>query len=206
VVELRSLFKEKPYDALITIANIITFLGIIFIGIYVREFLSDSNRWVMFVSLFLAGLSDLLDGEAARRLKQITRIGEFLDPLRDRLLLIAVLANILYIAEIKYIFLVGLIVGCEILTAVCNLILLPPQKRKVHIVGKLRQAAHLLLAGLVVLSFYFKDIIFGITNINFNFPPDLVLPLMAACSFVALFFYVFSAKITDKKIISNHKE
>jgi hypothetical protein len=86
-------------------------------------------------------------------------------------------------------------VGYELLIVVCNLGLLPPKRRKVHIVGKLRQMAHLLLAGSVVLSFYFKDIIYSVTNISFNFSSDLALPLMAACSCIALFFYVFSAKI-----------
>ncbi len=201
---MKSLFKEKSYESVITVPNIITFSGIVAIGFYTYGFLA-SSRWLLGIMLFLAGLSDLLDGEVARRLKQKTRIGEFLDPLRDRLLLLAVLANIFYIAGIKCIFWGGIMVVYELLIVLCNLILLPPQKRKVHLVGKLRQAAHLLLAGLVVLNFYFRDIIFGITNINFNFPPDLALPLMAACSFVALFFYVFSAKIIDNKIISHHK-
>ncbi len=197
---MRSLFGEKPYDSVMTVPNIITSVGIILLVPYVWGFLTE-HRWIMFVSLFLSSLSDLLDGGVARMLKQKTWLGEFVDPLRDRLLLLTVLLNIVYLNLDQLPFIIlwgGMIVGYELLIVLCNLGFLPPQKRKVHLVGKLRQAAHLLLTGLVVLSFYFKDIIFGITNINFNFPPDLALPLMAACSLVALFFYVFSAKIIIK--------
>ncbi len=191
---MKSLFKEKSYGSVVTVPNIITFSGIVAIGFYAYGFLTNS-RWLLGIMLFLAGLSDFLDGEAARRLYQKTRIGEFLDPLRDRLLLLAVLANIFYIADFRLLILWGsLIVAFEILTAFNNLFLIAPRNRKVHLVGKLRQAIHLLLAGFVILSFYFQDIIFNITKINFDFPLDLALPLMAACSFVALFFYVFSAK------------
>ncbi len=192
------LFGRKSYYALMTVPNIITFSGIIFIGIYVREFLLGGNRWVMFVSLFLAGLSDLLDGEASRRLHQKSQLGEFLDPLRDRLLLLAVLANVLYVAGINIfvIFWGTLIVSVELVAAFFNLFFTPPQKRKVHLAGKLRQAVHLFLAGLVVLSFYFRDIIFTVTGINFNFGFSSALPLMALCSFVALICYLCRASLT----------
>ncbi len=198
MAELKSLFKEKSYESVVTVPNIITFSGIVAIGFYTYGFLANS-RWLLGIMLFLAGLSDLLDGEVARRLYQKTRIGEFLDPLRDRLLLLAVLANIFYITDFRLLILWGsFIVGFEVLTALNNLFLVTPRNRKVHIVGKLRQAAHLLLAGLVVLSFYFKDIIFGITSINFNFPPDLALPLMAFCSCAAFICYIWHTAGTER--------
>lgn len=194
---MKSLFKEKSYESVVTVPNIITFSGIIAVGFYTYGFLA-SSRWLLGIMLFLAGLSDLLDGEVARRLYQKTRIGEFLDPLRDRLLLLAVLANIFYIVDFRLLILWGgLIVGFEILTALNNLFL-APRSLKVHLVGKLRQAAHLLLAGLVVLSFYFRDVIFSITNLNFNFPPDLALPLMAFCSCAAFICYIWHTAGTER--------
>jgi len=198
VAELKSLFKEKSYESVVTVPNIITFSGIVAIGFYTYGFLA-SSRWLLGIMLFLAGLSDLLDGEAARILKQKTRLGEFFDPLRDRLLLAAVLVNIFYVVKFNLLIFWGaLIAGFEILTALNNLFLIAPRNRKIHIVGKLRQAAHLLLAGFVVLSFYFRDVIFGITNINFNFPPDLTLPLMAFCSCVAFICYIWHTAGTER--------
>ncbi|PJC70053.1 MAG: hypothetical protein CO014_00680 [Candidatus Tagabacteria bacterium CG_4_8_14_3_um_filter_41_8] len=195
---MKSLFSPKPYESIITIPNIITSAGLALIGIYVYGFLV-SSRWILMTSVFLSGCSDLLDGETARRLQQKTRLGEFLDPLRDRLLLLAVLANIFYITDFRLLILWGgFIVGFEVLMVLNNLFLIAPRNRKVHIVGKLRQAAHLLLAGFVILSFYFRDIIFGITNINFNFPPTLALPLMAFCSCVAFICYIWRAAGIEK--------
>ncbi len=194
---MKNLFKEKSYEDVVTIPNIITVSGIIAIGFYVYGFLTG-DRWLLGVMLFLAGLSDLIDGEAARRMKQKTRLGEFLDPLRDRFLLAAVLANIFYITKFNIlIFWGGLIAGFEILTALNNLFI-APQNRKVHLVGKLRQAVHLLLTGFVILSFYFRDIIFGIANIKFNFPPDLALPLMAVCSCAAFICYIWYTAGTER--------
>lgn len=193
---MKSLFEEKSYESIFTVPNIVTSIGIILLIPYVWGFLTN-HRWIMFASLFLAGLSDLLDGEVARKLQQKTRLGEFLDPLRDRLLLLAVLLNLVYLnldALPFILFWGGTIVGFELLIVIYNLALVPPPKRKVHLVGKLRQAAHLLLAGFVLLSYYFRDIIFDLTSFKFDFPIKLALPLMAACSCVAFICYLIRRK------------
>jgi cardiolipin synthase len=43
--------------------------------------------WLALVLFVVAGLTDLLDGLAARRLRQQTLLGAFLDPLADKLLM-----------------------------------------------------------------------------------------------------------------------
>ena len=50
--------------------------------------------WTPFVAAFtfwLAALTDALDGYAARKLKQLTRFGAFLDPVADKLMVITAL-------------------------------------------------------------------------------------------------------------------
>lgn len=193
---MKNLWGEKPYESILTIPNIITFLGIVSIVFYSYGFLTNS-RWLLGITLFLAGLRDLLDGVAARRLKQRTRIGEAIDPLRDRLLLLAVLLNIIYLNFNKFGFILfwgGVIGGFELLTAFYNLTLVCPEKRKVLLIGKLRQAGHLLLAGFVLLSRYFQDIIYSIFRFDFNFTLESALPIMAICSCAAFICYVCRAK------------
>ena len=66
--------------------NLLTLLRLFTIPFLVIEILD--GRWVWaFVLFFLAGLSDGLDGLLARRLGQATRLGLYLDPIADKLML-----------------------------------------------------------------------------------------------------------------------
>ena len=66
------------------------------------------------VSLSLACLSDMLDGWIARREKQVTRFGKFLDPLADKLLVCSVLVMLTRLAWIPA-WVVIVIIGRELL-------------------------------------------------------------------------------------------
>jgi len=69
-----------------TAPNQLTLLRLIFIPFIIISVLEGEYRWAM--GLFvLAGLSDGLDGVLARWLKQKTVLGQYLDPIADKLLL-----------------------------------------------------------------------------------------------------------------------
>jgi len=66
--------------------NLLTFLRLCLIPFLVIAVLESHYKTAL--CLFaIAGLSDGLDGMAARRLKQHTQIGQYLDPVADKLLL-----------------------------------------------------------------------------------------------------------------------
>ncbi|HEY1265576.1 MAG TPA: CDP-alcohol phosphatidyltransferase family protein [Terriglobales bacterium] len=71
---------------LLTAPNQLTLLRMVFLPFIIIDL--SSGRFGQALVLFvLAGLSDGLDGLLARRLKQQTVIGQYLDPMADKLLL-----------------------------------------------------------------------------------------------------------------------
>ena len=79
-----------------TTATKITLFRVVMIPIFlVCMYLSEIWSWMQIVSCVVfavASLSDILDGQIARRCNQVTDLGKFLDPLADKVLVIAAMA------------------------------------------------------------------------------------------------------------------
>jgi CDP-diacylglycerol--glycerol-3-phosphate 3-phosphatidyltransferase len=82
--------------------NWITFsrlLGLPFI-LYALNNPNDQSRWVGLAIFLVAAGTDWLDGYLARQLNQITDLGKFLDPLVDKLLVLAPLLALIQLGEV----------------------------------------------------------------------------------------------------------
>lgn len=88
---------------LLTIANQLTLLRLIFIPFVIIDVVDGNYFWaiVLFVA---AGLSDGLDGLLARWLKQQTLLGEYLDPIADKLLLSSLFLVLSFMERIPWKF------------------------------------------------------------------------------------------------------
>jgi cardiolipin synthase (CMP-forming) len=83
--------KSKSYDAAmppaLTIANLLTVLRLILIPVFVTALYYQQFRWALTVFL-VAAVTDGLDGLVARSFNQKTQLGEILDPMADKSLLV----------------------------------------------------------------------------------------------------------------------
>lgn len=71
-----------------TTANKITIARIVMIPVFLALAYTDHMRWALAVYI-LACLSDAADGYIARHYNQITNFGKFVDPLADKMLVLA---------------------------------------------------------------------------------------------------------------------
>jgi cardiolipin synthase len=84
--------------------NLLTFLRFLLIPVYFLAFFSQSPYhmiWALVV-LLTAGLTDILDGYLARKYKWVTELGIILDPLADKLTMLAVILSFILSGRISW--------------------------------------------------------------------------------------------------------
>ena len=128
---------EASYDRILTVPNALSVLRLLLIPVFLWLVLVErADLWGVFV-LAVSGITDYLDGVIARRTGQITRVGQILDPLVDRLTIAATLIGLALRDLIPW-WLVGLLVLRELVL----LALVPALRRQgltalpVHYLGK----------------------------------------------------------------------
>ncbi|KWV31071.1 CDP-alcohol phosphatidyltransferase family protein [Micromonospora rifamycinica] len=78
-------------DRVLTLPNLISFVRLLGVPVFLWLFLVVEADVAAIVVLAAGGTSDWVDGWIARRLGQVSRLGELLDPLADRLYILATL-------------------------------------------------------------------------------------------------------------------
>ena len=78
-------------DKIVTIPNILSFLRLLGVPLFFWLIVGPEEYGWAFVLLVLSSITDWLDGLIARATGQITRLGQLLDPIADRLYIVAAL-------------------------------------------------------------------------------------------------------------------
>lgn len=120
-----------------TVPNIISFVRLAGVPVFLYLLLVARADVAAVVVLAVGGTTDWVDGWAARRLKQVSRLGELLDPFADRLYILATLIGFT-LREVVPWQLTAVLLSREVVLGVCLLVLRrhgfgPPP---VHYVGK----------------------------------------------------------------------
>ncbi len=106
---------------MLTVPNILSFFRLALVPVFLVLLISAQDVAALIV-LAVASATDFLDGYLARRLNQISRLGQLLDPAADRLYLFAALLGLAARELIPW-WLVAVIVGRDVFLAVLGIIL-----------------------------------------------------------------------------------
>jgi len=169
--------KLEVRDLIFSIPNLITLTGIILTLFLFYQIARNFLVWLIPFNIVAIGLSDLLDGFAATKLKQHSWLGKFIDGFRDRLLGGAILFSFLYLNQsIITIILVSALVFQELYVAYLNYTAMCKFKTcSVHTASKVRQLIHIICGLTLVIQQYWL----GTELVELNF----LLVLMIVGSF-----------------------
>ena len=120
----------------VTLPNVLSFLRLVGVPVFLWLILAGHDGWALAV-LMASGVSDYLDGKIARHYGMVSRIGQLLDPLADRLYILSTLVGLAYVDIIPW-WLVAVLLAREVFGSVLLLVVrrygyvgLP-----VHFIGK----------------------------------------------------------------------
>lgn len=148
---------REPGRYLLTIPNLITLGRILLVPVVVWAITSGAMLFA-FVFFLAAGLSDAVDGYLAKRLRQTSELGAYLDPLADKVLIVSIYIS-LGIANAIPRWLVILVVSRDLMivgAVILSWLVGSPVKVKPLLVSKLNTVAQILFAGLVLASLGFQ--------------------------------------------------
>jgi CDP-diacylglycerol--glycerol-3-phosphate 3-phosphatidyltransferase/cardiolipin synthase len=177
---------------MMNVPNTLTLLRILLIPILVVVFyLPVSWARLAACAVFVgAALTDLLDGYLARRLNQTSRLGAFLDPVADKLMVIVALVLLLQDDPRVLLALpVAVIVGREVTVSALREWMAELGARShvaVSVYGKIKTIAQMVALGFLL----FRESLFGLPVYQTGI---VMLYLAAILTLVSMFQYLISA-------------
>lgn len=85
--------RDVVSDRVLTVPNVISLVRLLMVPVFAVLIAAGHDGWALGV-LAVSGASDWLDGVLARRLGQVSRLGQVLDPAADRLFILVTLLGL----------------------------------------------------------------------------------------------------------------
>jgi cardiolipin synthase len=110
--------REEPEasDRILTVPNILSFLRLALVPVFL-VLLVEGQDLIALAVLAVSGFTDFLDGHLARRLNQVSKLGQLLDPAADRLYILAALLGLGW-RELIPLWLVAVIIARDVMLIV----------------------------------------------------------------------------------------
>ena len=113
--------SEQPSTRVWTAPNVLSFLRLAMVPVFLVLIVRGYDALALLV-LVVSSITDYLDGWIARRFHQVTRLGQLLDPLADRLFIFATLIG-LAVREIVPWWFLAAVFGRDLMLAVLGVVL-----------------------------------------------------------------------------------
>ena len=133
--------SERVSNQILTIPNVLSFLRLLFIPVFIWLALGPEYDVLAFTVLAVSAFTDWLDGVIARRFHMVSRVGQLLDPVADRLFVASTIV-VLALREIVPCWLVLILVARDVVLFFVQLSIHRRgiQPLPVHYVGKMATA------------------------------------------------------------------
>lgn len=85
--------QRQVSSRILTVPNVLSFIRLLLVPVFLVLIVVGQD-FIALMVLIVSSISDFFDGMIARRFDQITRLGQLLDPLADRLFILAALVGL----------------------------------------------------------------------------------------------------------------
>jgi cardiolipin synthase (CMP-forming) len=106
---------------ILTIPNLLSFARLLMVPVFFALLVTGRDGWALIV-LIVSSLSDFFDGLIARKFNQVSRLGQLLDPIADRLFILAALLG-LVLRDIVPWWFAAIIIARDVMLIVLGIVL-----------------------------------------------------------------------------------
>ncbi|MFF2345433.1 CDP-alcohol phosphatidyltransferase family protein [Pseudarthrobacter sp. NPDC058119] len=143
---------QVDHDRVATIPNLLTVVRFMGVPLFIWLVLAQKEYGAGVVVLAVMAGTDWIDGYIARRFDQASKLGRVLDPIADRLALLAVAFTLVIAGVVHWLYLAALVVPDAVLLVLTLSLFHGHPDLPVSVVGKVRTGLLLLGTPLLLLS------------------------------------------------------
>lgn len=140
------------HDLVFTVPNLLTVLRFMGVPLFIWLVLAEKEYGFAVLVLAVMAGTDWVDGYVARRFDQASKLGRVMDPLADRLALIAVAVTLVIAGVVHWLYLAALVVPDAVLLVLTLFYFHGHPDLPVSRIGKIRTGLLLLGTPMLVLS------------------------------------------------------